>query len=304
MKYNNMKPFANLHMHSTHSDGVYSPKELVKIAKEEGYKAISITDHDTGSSFKELEKACKEEGLLSIFGVEFTVSDPYPFHIVGFDFNPEYPPMKEYLDKQAKRQTQNTLMCFNEAVENGKITGITWNEILEYNTGIPWLCNNHVWRAMKAKKLVEESGYMSWFDENFRYQRGKYESKANFLNLYDLVKLIKDAGGIAICAHPGKEGLERIDALLDAGVEGLEVLHPDMTDEDIKLAYKLCIEKNLYISGGSDHSGLCGGYYDSYASEEELKSSSLYIEPLTFGVYERNFNEILNRRILKERGKM
>lgn len=62
--------------------------------------------------------------------------------------------------------------------------------------------------------------------------------------------------------------------------------------------------KNLYISGGSDHSGLCGGYYDSYASEEELKSSSLYIEPLTFGVYERNFNEILNRRILMERGKM
>ncbi len=300
-KKNKMIPFANLHMHSTHSDGVYLPAELVKIAKAEGYKAIAITDHDTGSAFPELEQACKEEGLLCIFGVEFSVIEPYTFHIVGFDFNPEYPPMKEYLNKQAERQTYNTLMCFNEAVENGNIIGITWDEVLEYNKGIPWKCNNHVWRAMKAKGLVEESQYMAWFDKNFRQQRDKYNGNGDFLNLYDLVKLIKDAGGFAVCAHPGKDGLDHIEILLEAGIEGLEILHPSMTDEDIERAYKLCLDNNLYISGGSDHSGLCGGYYDSYPSEEALKSSYHYLEPLTVGVYEKYFNEMKNRKIPKER---
>ena len=81
-------PYANLHLHSTHSDGVYSPTELVKIAKEEGYKALAITDHDVASAYDELKSACEREGMECIFGVEFTVSEPFPFHIVGFDFDP------------------------------------------------------------------------------------------------------------------------------------------------------------------------------------------------------------------------
>ena len=286
-------PYANLHLHSTHSDGVYSPSELVKIAKEEGYKALAITDHDVASAYDELKSACEREGMDCIFGVEFTVSEPFPFHIVGFDFDPEYPPMKEYLDKQAERQTYNTFMCFNEAVEKGNINGITWDEVIAFNKGIPWKCNNHVWRAMKAKGLVVESQYMGWFNENFKKQRAKYNNGEKFLDLYGLVKLIKDAGGIAICAHPCLDnGLEHLQLLLDAGIDGLEVLHSKMTNDDIERAYNFCIEHDLFISGGSDHSGLCGGYYSSYPSEEELKVSSHYIPALTYGVYEEFYKEL------------
>ena len=149
-----MKPYANLHTHSTHSDGQYTPAELVVIAKEEGYRALAITDHDTATAYPELASACREAEMECLFGVEFSVSKPVSCHIVGFDFDPEYPEMKKYLADMGARQTGNTKCCFEEGVANGNIQGITWEEVLEYNRGIVWLCNNHVFRAMKAKGLV------------------------------------------------------------------------------------------------------------------------------------------------------
>ena len=290
-------PYANLHLHSTHSDGVYSPGELVRIAKAEGYRALAITDHDTASAYPELREAADKEGLECLFGVEFTVIDPYDFHIVGFSFDPEYPEMKEYLEKMAKRQTDNTKCCFDEAVASGGIKGISWEEVLEYNAGIPWLCNNHVFNTMKAKGLIKDDEYMAWFNKNFRHQRGKYPPIHAFKPLSEMVGLIKEAGGIAVCAHPNMSQLARIDLLIESGIEGLEVLHPSLSDEERAESMRLCLERGLFISGGSDHSGLCGGYYDSFESKDALMASDLYIEPLTVGVEERYFRELCERRI-------
>ena len=293
----NIKPYANMHLHSTHSDGVYSPTELVRIAKDEGYRALAITDHDTASAYPELKAACEREGMECLFGVEFSVVEPSDFHIVGFGFDPEYPKMKEYLANMAIRQTDNTKCCFDEAVRTGGIAGITWDEVLEYNTGIPWLCNNHVFNAMKAKGLIREDEYMAWFDKNFRHQRALFPPKYSFKPLGELVNLIKMAGGFAVCAHPSKRHLGMIDMLLSAGIEGLEVLHPDLSEEEKELSRKICLERGLFISGGSDHSGLCGGYYDSFESEEALKASPLYIEPLTAGVEEKYYRELCEHKI-------
>ena len=299
MNIENMKPYANLHLHSTHSDGVYSPTEMVTVAKNEGYGAIAITDHDTASAYGELKAACDKEGLECLFGVEFTVTKPSYFHILGFEFDSEYPEMKEYLRIMALRQTDNTKQCFDAAVKLGNISGITWEEVLEYNVGIPWLCNNHVFRAMQNKGLIEESEYMAWFEKNFRDEMAKYPPSYDFLPLDEMVSLIKRAGGFALCAHPDKNQLTKIDMLLDAGIEGLEVLHADMTKDEQRTALSICLEKNLFISGGSDHSGLCGGYYDSFPDEETLHASPLYIEPMSAGVTKEPFEELKARKIMR-----
>ena len=291
-----MKIYANLHTHSNHSDGPYSPRKLAEVAKTEGYGALAITDHDTASAYPELKAACEELSLECIFGVEFSVMQPKDYHIVGFNFDPEYPEMKEYLSNMAKRQTDNTKCCFNEAVEKGDISGITWEEVCEFNKGIPWLCNNHVFEAMLAKGLVKRENYMAWFDKNFREQRGKYPPSYDFLPLGELVQLIKAAGGIAIVAHPHRQ-LHLIDKLVEMGVSGLEAYHPDLTKEEQEEAYKIGIEKNLFIAGGSDHSGLCGGYYDSFPTEEELKASELYIEEMSAGTFKKHFDEIKNMKL-------
>ena len=293
----NTRPYANMHLHSTHSDGVYSPRELVRIAKTEGYRALAITDHDTASAYPELVEACKEEEMECLFGAEFTVCEPSDFHIVGFNFDPEFPEMKKYLADMALRQTDNTKKCFDEAVRTGGIQGITWDEVLDYNKGIPWLCNNHVFNAMMAKGLIREDEYMTWFDKNFRHQRGWYPPICAFKPLGEMVSLIKRAGGFAVCAHPNMSQLEKIDLLISAGVEGLEVLHPSLSDEEKKLSRKLCLERGLFISGGSDHSGLCGGYYGSFESEEALKASDLYVEPLTVGVEKKYYRELCEHKL-------
>ena len=114
-----------------------------------------------------------------------------------------------------------------------------------------------------------------------------------------MVKLIKDAGGFAVVAHPTEEQLSRIDYLVENGIEGLEVWHPELPEERQKKAYDLAIKYNLFISGGSDHSGLCGGFYASYKNEEELKNSRHYIEPLSSGTTKEYFDEIKQRRILR-----
>ena len=68
-----MRPYANLHLHSTHSDGKYTPEQLVLLAKEEGYGAIAVTDHDTVTANEEIAFYAKKHGLESIFGCEFSV---------------------------------------------------------------------------------------------------------------------------------------------------------------------------------------------------------------------------------------
>ena len=149
-----MKLYANMHTHSTHSDGVYSPEQLVKVAAEEGYHALVLTDHDTITGYEETAAACESLGLETIFSAEFTSPCDVlgtDFHITAYHFDPGYPAMREYLDQLSASESNQTRTLFRRGVENGFIDGITWEEVLEYNKGISWLCNEHVFRAVKAK---------------------------------------------------------------------------------------------------------------------------------------------------------
>ena len=291
-----MEMYANLHTHSTHSDGVHSPEKMVKVAKEEGFSAIAISDHDAGTAYPELKAACEREGMRCIFAVEFSVNRPVAAHIVAFDFDPEYPPMKKYLADMGLRQTDNTKKCFDEAVSLGNITGITWEEVTEYNRGIIWLCNNHVFAAMQAKGLVKEEEYMAWYMKNYSKQRGKYPPICDFMEADKLVSLVREAGGFCVLAHPTDDQMDRIDEYLAIGIEGIEVWHSDLNEEQRARSLSIALEKDLYVSGGSDHSGLLGGLYSSYPTEEALKASPHYIPLRSTGVPQGFFEELVSRR--------
>ena len=300
-----MEFFANLHTHSTHSDGKYSPEELAKIAKEEGYKALAITDHDTATAYPFLKAACDKEGIDCIFGVEFTSPSPMVkayFHMVAFGFDPEYPEMKEYLEHLSFDETQQTKYCFEKGKREGAqcelsweggLDGITWEEVLEYNSSITWLCNEHVFRAMKAKGIVTDLDYPSFFSAYYGPRRSEYKSPYKFLTADKLIDLVHRAGGIILVAHPVNQ-LHRIDALLDMGMDGLEAYHPDLPADQQLAAYRLGLEKGVFISGGSDHCGLCGGLYASYENPKECRH---YIDLLSCGAFELHFKELKERRI-------
>ena len=102
-----MELYANLHIHSTHSDGGYSPAKIAHVCKEEGYKAIAITDHDIATAYPEMKAECDKIGLECLFGAEFSAPSALlgdyegplepTFHICAYHFDPEYPAMKQYL---------------------------------------------------------------------------------------------------------------------------------------------------------------------------------------------------------------
>lgn len=297
-----MKYYANLHTHSTHSDGWYTPETLARLAKEEGYGAVAVTDHDTVTGYGEMKAACDKLGLETVFGAEFSSpTNIYKtpkgkngsFHIVGFQFDPEYPQMKEYLAGMSLRETDQTRILVERGLKEGLLKGFTWEEVLEFNKGITWLCNDHVFRLMKSKGLATDAEYPAFFETVFGRRRSEVPPCYPFKEDHEIISLIHAAGGIAVVAHPHNQ-LQYIDALMEMGLDGLEASHFMLTEEEKALALKIGIEKNLYISGGTDHEGYLGGSYESYPKPED---SPMYVPFGAIGTTKGFFEEIKNMQL-------
>ena len=296
-----MEIFANLHLHSTHSDGKYTPEELVRLAKEEGYGALAVTDHDTVSANEELMRCAKEAGLDAIFGCEFTVpasmGENSDFHFVAFDFDPTYPPMAEYIRGMALRQTDKTRVTLERCQEAGFMKQITMEDVYEANPGVVWHCNEQVFRTLVAKGLAKPEDYEDWVENIFYYHEhlAPIPPAYPFKDAQQIIDLVHEAGGIILIAHPHKQ-LHFIDRLVEMGLDGMEVYHPDLLPEEQTEAMRIAYEKNLFIAGGTDHSGVLGGEYISFENPEECP---YYLEPRVFGTMEEHFYELKERKIGK-----
>ena len=297
-----MELYANLHTHSTHSDGTFDPARVAQVCKDEGYSAIAITDHDVATAYPELKAECDKLGMECIFGAEFsTPSDLLvdyagplepTFHITAYHFDPEYPAMKQYLIDMGIRETEQTHALFDRGVRLGLIKGIDWDEVLEFNKGKIWLCNSHLWNAMFAKGLVTNADKGWYWRDLFAEHRFEVPPCREFKKEADMIQLIRDAGGIAILAHPHMQ-LQHLDALIEMGIEGLEVWHSMMTPEEREKAIKMAFAKDLYISGGSDHEGRCDGEYRLNMKPD----SKSYFPPFIFGTTKQHYEEIRDRKL-------
>ena len=287
-----MKVFANLHTHTTHSDGVYSPAEIARVAKEEGYGALAITDHDTYTGNREAEEACRALGLAFMPGIEFSAkgtSFKTWYHVTAFHFDPTYPPLAEYLEQLSARETHQTETLFHRGVANGFIKGVTWEEVLEYNRGITWLCNEHVFRLLKHRGLATDLDYPAYFENVFGKHRSEVAPLYDFMQVEDIISLVHAAGGIVVAAHPASQ-LHTIPALAECGLDGLEVWHSLLSIEQRREALTLARDYDLFASGGSDHEGLCGGEYQRYEHPEETE---FWFPPLTLGTTKFFADELL-----------
>lgn len=242
----------DLHIHTTASDGRLSPIEIIRQAELAGLTHISITDHDTVAAYSDLAKAGflnKSANLSIIPGIEFSTDLPQrEVHILGYCIDIGNVKLKEQLEIIRADRLKRSQLIVAKLNKLGYL--IEYSRVLDIAGQAQSVGRPHI-----AKALVE-SGYFKTITEVFEQVLSK-DSPAYVphfkLTPEQVIRLIEQVGGSAILAHPGLIGDDNLVIdLIKAGIQGIEVYHPEhdqaATDKYLAIANKY----NLKITGGSD----------------------------------------------------
>jgi len=245
-----IKEKTDLHMHTCHSDGYHTPEKLIERANNQGIKILSITDHDSVNGIKEASKYAEKCGIEVIPGVEISTDiRDTEVHILGYFVDPKNKDLEHYLNFFREERYKRAIRM----VKKLNILGldITLDDVLlvakDSAIGRP-----HIAQALLAKGQVK-----SFFEAFYKYlgnHAPAYERKVH-LSPQSAFKIISDAGGLSFIAHPGNMPEILIKELIDAGVDGIEVIHPSHSPEQVRFYKGIVIEYFLLESGGSDFHG-------------------------------------------------
>ncbi len=254
--------YANLHLHSNFSDGGFTPKQLIRIGKSLGYRALALTDHETDGGVRDFMNVARQEGIHTLAGVEFygTESGVKP-HLVALDYDMEDPGIRALIDRLVEGRNECTRKCVERGIELGFVQGITWNDVLDLNMEGSWLCIDSVIRAMEIKKAVPADYDWATFRANVFNAPEPRTFRPKAPTAEEVIKTVRKAGGIIALAHCN-EHIELLDKLVSYGLNGIEVSHPDLYRNYASLAVEAAEKYNLYRCGGTDHTGAmscCGG---------------------------------------------
>ncbi|MBN9621136.1 MAG: PHP domain-containing protein [Actinobacteria bacterium] len=250
----------DLHTHSTASDGTDSPAELVQAAVAAGLDVIAITDHDTTAGWAEA-LAARPAGLTVVPGVEFSCVHREPdgrtisLHLLAYLVNPDEPAITaEWARLRAPRLARGERMVANLVAAGYPIS---WAQVSELAAGGS-VGRPHIGRALVAAGVVPD------VDTAFRElmsSRQPYYVRKPDTEVFTALRLIRDAGGVAVFAHPiarrrGPVVSDRTVAdLAAAGLVGMEVDHPDYDPDDRAHAHGLAADLGLVGTGSSDYHG-------------------------------------------------
>ena len=270
--------FADLHLHTTASDGINTPAEVVKLAKGKGFSAIAITDHDTTGGLEEALKAGAAYGIEVIPGIELsTLEGEREIHILGFYSDPECSALQKMLSQMIEARSTRALKMVEKLQETGIDIDI---ERVKEIAGGKFIGRPHIARAML------ESGYINDLSEAFSEEligRGGRGYVERFkLSPKEGINILKKAQAIPVLAHPGflSKGepvkKEEIAALTAAGLQGLEVYYSKHTPAQNEFYLCCAQEYSLLVTGGSD----CHGQPDQTNSLGIIKLPYKYVEAL------------------------
>ncbi len=269
----------DLHAHTTASDGTYTPTELVRYASQKDLHALAVTDHDTTAGVEEAVSEAKKYNLKLIAGIE--ISSLYKdkdIHVLGYgiDIN-----NRELLAQEkvflGYRNNRNEEMC-SRLSKSGIDISV---EKLHKRYGGAVITRANIARYLLEKQYVgtKDEAFKKYLDKNTPY----YVTKKK-VGIEKAVSLIKNAGGVAVIAHPViyKMAEDELKDLFtygkEIGIKCVEALYSNNTPEDTALYKRLACETGLLITGGSDFHGankridLGVGYGDLNVPDELLKN--------------------------------
>lgn len=246
--------FVDLHTHSTASDGTLAPEGVIEAAERCGLTALALTDHDTIDGVPAAREAGERLGIRVIAGVELSAfQEDNEIHLLAMHVTHIASLETRLTGLRTGRYTRA-----QKIVEKLNTLGIplTLDEVLLQSNGGA-VGRPHVARALIARGFVHD------FREAFtRYlgTAGTAFVAREHLSIEDAISIAHEAGALAIWAHPSDGGRrERLEPLVAAGLDGLEVRHPSHSAEDVKRLQALADFFGLVPSGGSDWHGAPDG---------------------------------------------
>lgn len=249
--------YIDLHVHSTCSDGTFTPAELIEHALKRNLAAIALTDHDTADGIPEAAAAAEKAGIELVPGIEFSTDyHGRDIHILGLSIHPEQEDFSRHLKAfRDSRDARNEEMALR----------------LQKLEGIP-ICMDAL-RAAYGDAVLTRAHFGRWLFEN-GYVRSIKEAFERYIgddcscfvprkrtDPGDAIRLILNAGGIPILAHPLLYHLTepQLESLIlelkEAGLQGIEAIYSSNTGMDESNMRRLARRMDLKISGGSDFHG-------------------------------------------------
>ncbi|OGC06301.1 hypothetical protein A2526_04200 [candidate division WOR-1 bacterium RIFOXYD2_FULL_36_8] len=246
---------ADLHIHTNLSDGTDSPEDVVKLAKASGLTSIAITDHDTVAGVLRAVEEGDKIGVDIIPGIEFTTEIPKTeVHILGYFFDINDYSLLNLLSKiqQGRRDRICTM------VEKLNALGLKIASEDVFNLA----GNDSPGRPHVARILIKNAAVLNFkeaFDRYIGFNGPAYVSHYK-LTPVDTIKVIVDAGGVAVFAHPGLSNCDNIiPELISVGLRGLEVFYPSHKAEQVERYKAIAQKEGLLVTGGTDFHGSNSG---------------------------------------------
>ncbi|MBR2583432.1 MAG: PHP domain-containing protein [Oscillospiraceae bacterium] len=269
----------DLHIHTTASDGTFTPEEVVREAARLGLAAVAITDHDTAEGYPAAAAEGEELGLEVVPGIEISTKFRAAVHILGYYIDVNSPALEEVLDWMHRdREDRNIKLC---AMLRERGVDID-NERMHARFG------DFVGRPHFAEIMVENGMARDVNDafERLLNKNRPYFIPRQFLPIERSVEIIREAGGIPVLAHPFQYRLddaqlrELIEHCMDSGLEGMECRYTGYDARQCAYLESLAAEYGLVRTGGSDFHGAIKGDIRLGEGRGELEVPCAWLEEL------------------------
>jgi 3',5'-nucleoside bisphosphate phosphatase len=247
----------DLHTHSRASDGTQAPAEVMQRARHAGLDVIGLTDHDSAAGWDEAALAAGQVGITFVPGMEISTKlDGAGVHLLAYLPDPTYPPLVDELTKILAGRTGRLPAMLRQLREAG--VDITESEVLAQVGEAPAIGRPHIADVLVRKGVVADrsEAFRDWLSWGRPGYVVRYATPTA-----DMVRIVTDAGGAAVIAHPWGRGSRRVldsttlEQLVGAGLIGIEVDHQDHSDPDRAALRELAAYLDLVATGSSDYHG-------------------------------------------------
>ena len=247
----------DLHTHSSASDGTQLPGEVIRSAAEAGLDVVALTDHDTTAGWEEAAEAARTHGVAFVPGTEVScqTDDGISVHLLSYLQDPREPALEEVMQRARRSRRTRAERMVEMIAEDYPIS---WEQVLDQVVGDATVGRPHIADALVAAGIAQSrsEAFTTVLHPRSGYYVGHYAPDP-----VTAVRLVRQAGGVPVMAHPlagvrGRTvGQEVFDAMIQAGLAGLEIAHRDNPPEARAVLSQMAAEHDLIVTGSSDYHG-------------------------------------------------